>query len=259
MRSVVLVIVSSLVLAACVPQGQQGETGVGFGNYKDYLKEQAARKAVQRGPERTIVPPVTRAPDSGETTTTTVARAEAAPAPVPQPPAPAPTPVAQSPAPVAAEEQTAGQTTEQPAEQPAEQRLARSAISDEQDFEAVSGRETIESDAERIAASRQRYQVIEPGALPERPGDMGPNVVDYALATSHPVGQKIWRRITILSANRFNRNCAGYASSDHAQQDFLARGGPKWDRLGLDPDGDGYACYWDPAPFRAALWANSGN
>ena len=24
------------------------------------------------------------------------------------------------------------------------------------------------------------------------------------------------------------------------------------DRMGLDPDGDGFACAWDPAPFRLA-------
>jgi hypothetical protein len=38
-----------------------------------------------------------------------------------------------------------------------------------------------------------------------------------------------------------------------AQIAFLERGGPKRDTLGLDPDGDGFACYWDPAPFRKAV------
>jgi hypothetical protein len=32
----------------------------------------------------------------------------------------------------------------------------------------------------------------------------------------------------------------------------LSNGGPERDRLGLDPDGDGFACYWDPTPFRLA-------
>ena len=40
--------------------------------------------------------------------------------------------------------------------------------------------------------------------------------------------------------------------SDLAQIEFLERGGPARDRLGLDPDGDGYACAWDPTPFRKA-------
>lgn len=49
------------------------------------------------------------------------------------------------------------------------------------------------------------------------------------------------------------RNCAGYASPDQAQIDFLANGGPQRDRKGLDPDGDGFACGWDPSPFRSAV------
>ena len=49
------------------------------------------------------------------------------------------------------------------------------------------------------------------------------------------------------------RACAKYSSSDLAQSDFLAQGGPRRDRLGLDPDGDGFACAWNPQPFRAAV------
>ncbi len=49
------------------------------------------------------------------------------------------------------------------------------------------------------------------------------------------------------------RNCAKYGSPDLAQMAFLSKGGPKRDRMGLDPDGDGYACSWDPAPFRQAV------
>ena len=33
----------------------------------------------------------------------------------------------------------------------------------------------------------------------------------------------------------------------------LPCGGPERDPRGLDPDGDGFACDWDPAPFRAAV------
>ena len=38
-----------------------------------------------------------------------------------------------------------------------------------------------------------------------------------------------------------------------AQEAFLKAGGPERDRYGLDPDGDGFACRWDPTPFRAAI------
>lgn len=51
-------------------------------------------------------------------------------------------------------------------------RLA-SGISDEQDFDAVSSRESIESDAARRASQAAQYQVVQPGALPTRTGATG--------------------------------------------------------------------------------------
>ena len=125
-------------------------------------------------------------------------------------------------------------------------------ISDEQDFGAVSSRESIQSDAERIAAQRQAYEVIPPEPLPQRPRDTGPNIVAYALSTTNQPGEQVYGRTGILADTRFDRNCGRYASSDEAQRAFLDAGGPQRDRMGLDPDGDGFACYWDPRPFRAA-------
>lgn len=125
-------------------------------------------------------------------------------------------------------------------------------ISDEQDFTAVAQRETIESDAQRIARNRAQYQVVEPTALPERSGSTGPNIVDYALSTQNAVGQQMYNR----SGIRFNSPeaaCARYRSPDLAQEAFLESGGPRRDPKGLDPDGDGFACAWDPTPFRTAL------
>ena len=124
------------------------------------------------------------------------------------------------------------------------------AISDEQDFAAVAARETIESDAARIAANRQQYQEIAPQPLPPRT-DAGPNIVAYALSVTNRVGQPVWRRSALALANH-DRACAGYASPDLAQQDFLRRGGPERDARNLDPDGDGFACAWDPTPFQRA-------
>ena len=125
-------------------------------------------------------------------------------------------------------------------------------ISDEQDFTAVSGRESIESDAQRLEAQKQNYTVVEPKALPKRGGSSGSSIVEYALSTTNPVGQPIYSRSVVFAESRYNRNCAKYASSDLAQEDFLRAGGPKRDTKGLDPDGDGFACYWDPTPFRKA-------
>ncbi len=125
-------------------------------------------------------------------------------------------------------------------------------ISDENDFGAVSSRQSIESDAARIQSNRQQYQVVQPTALPSRNGSAQPNVVQYALQTNHPRGTQVHRRFSVNASAKFQRNCAEYNSADEAQIDFLARGGPERDRRGLDPDGDGYACGWDPAPFRRA-------
>ncbi len=218
MQYAALILSSALAFAACAPSNAPQDSGVGFGNYDEYLREQQvreqqAREAALRGQPQTVAPP------------------ERAAADIPVP--------------------TEGR------------RQAHTGISDEQDFEAVSGRESIQSDAERITANRQRYVVIQPTDLPARPDNSGAGIdsgiVDFALATDNPVGQPIYRRTNFLSGDRFNRNCAKYSSSDLAQRDFLAKGGPARDRMGIDPDGDGFACYWDPEPFRAARRAAFGN
>lgn len=135
---------------------------------------------------------------------------------------------------------------------PAPQSLANPGISDENDFAAVSGRETIESDAERLAKNRQQYQQVAPTAVPPRAGDGSPNIVGYALGTSNPVGARVYSRTGFNLEAKAVRNCGKYSSADQAQTAFLAGGGPQRDKLGLDPDGDGFACSWDPAPFRQA-------
>lgn len=125
------------------------------------------------------------------------------------------------------------------------------ALSDEQSFDAVSSRETIESDAQRRAAQAAAYQVVQPEALPTRTTNTGPNIVQYALSTSHSKGQQLHTRV-LGSQSRMARSCASYPSADAAQRAFLSAGGPERDRYGMDPDGDGFACAWDPAPYRLA-------
>ena len=125
-------------------------------------------------------------------------------------------------------------------------------LSDEQDFGAVSDRQSIESDAERIERNRALYTLIEPTEVPIRPGTDIPNIVAYAIKTSNPIGQPLYLR-PFKSQNRSLWNCAKYVSDAAAQEAFLKAGGPERDRYGLDPDGDGFACRWDPTPFRAAI------
>jgi len=122
-------------------------------------------------------------------------------------------------------------------------------LSQEQDFEVVAAERDIAADAARIAAARQQFQLVRPKEL-EQVGDTGPNIIQYALSADHPVGQKLYRRGNPFAAARLEGKCAGYRTADVAQEQFLAAGGPSRDRLGLDPDGDGYACDWDPATFR---------
>lgn len=122
-------------------------------------------------------------------------------------------------------------------------------ISRENNFDAVASQRSIESDAARVASNRAQYQVIQPTALPTRT-DTGPNIVAYALATTHPIGTQVHRRRGLNAQNRFERSCGQFRSHDQAQIAFLEAGGPERDRSGMDPDGDGYACGWDPSVYR---------
>ena len=133
---------------------------------------------------------------------------------------------------------------------PAPVAVNNAGISDENDFGAVSGRHSIESDKARIAENRAQYAVVQPTALTSRSGSNQPNVVAYALETQHPRGTQLHRRLGFASVAKTQRNCAKYNSADDAQLEFLTRGGPTRDRLALDPDGDGYACDWNPAKYR---------
>lgn len=133
---------------------------------------------------------------------------------------------------------------------PAPKVFSNPGISDENDFAAVDARRSIEADAALRAQNQANYTVITPTTVPQRSGAQGPNIVAFALATSHPRGTKVYNRLGLTSKARYQRACARFGSDEAAQQAFLERGGPKADRIGVDPDGDGYACDWDPAPFR---------
>ena len=78
-----------------------------------------------------------------------------------------------------------------------------------------------------------------------------PVLVSYARTATHTPGTRIWARPD-ANASRAMQACRSYASVDAAQIGFLAHGGPNADPLGLDPDGDGFVCGWNPAPWRQA-------
>ncbi len=124
-------------------------------------------------------------------------------------------------------------------------------ISDEQDFKAVSARESIESDKARIEANKANYQQIAPAALPERTGDAVSPVVAYVLSAPNGLGEAIYDRLPV-KPETYQKACQRYATAEAAQEAFLKAGGPKRNGKKLDPDGDGYACDFDPTPFRQA-------
>ncbi|MEM7489563.1 MAG: hypothetical protein AAF390_10625 [Pseudomonadota bacterium] len=122
-------------------------------------------------------------------------------------------------------------------------------LSREQDFEVVSQQRDIEADAERLRAARRQYQLVTPVEL-QRPDDNGPNIIAYALNRAQPRGASgSFARNPLASNRRAEDRCLRYRTADVAQEDFLAAGGPERDRFGLDPDGDGNACAWDPATY----------
>ncbi len=226
-RSFPVVALPCYFVAACATPVPDSAAGVGFGDYDTY---QAQREAQLTGaPVATntsgVSQPVevqasTLNPD-GSVSITTGDLASVAP--------------------------VAG-TVAAPVSQPVS---GANGISSENDFDAVSSQRDIEADAALIAQNRAQYTVIQPTALPTRTGTNTPNIVAYALQTNNPVGVSLYSRGS-TSASKTARACNAYRSSDAAQEDFLTKGGPERDRMGVDPDGDGFACGWNPTPFRAA-------
>lgn len=78
-----------------------------------------------------------------------------------------------------------------------------------------------------------------------------PVLAAYAARVTHTPGTAVWQRPG-ADASRALRACRSYASADAAQIGFLARGGPEADPIGMDPDGDGFVCGWNSAPWRQA-------
>ena len=235
-------VLSALALAACTPTTSSSGSGVGFQDYNSYVRGAAPAPA---GAPVTVVPP-----GGGFDPAAAAAAIDRSQGVAPVAPVVAPTPVA-TPLPTDSAERPRGGAPAGIKEESGEV-ASHTGISDEQDFDAVSSRETIESDKERIEKNRADYVVVQPKDLPQRPGDTGPNIVEFALATTHAPGVQMYKR-SGMSLRGADSSCAKYSSPDQAQQDFLAKGGPDRDRMGVDPDGDGFACSWDPRPFRTAL------
>lgn len=230
-------------LTACAPAVPDSGAGVGFGDYTEYQAERQARESQLAG---TSIP----APNAVSSETL-----DGAAVPAGGQGDDAADLTAETQAALREQAANSGQTVvhADPGNPPPQTVTTANGMSEETNFEAVSSERSIESDAALIERNRARYKVIAPEALPARSGTSEPNVVQYALQSNHPRGTQVFSRPGLNKESKFRRNCAAYASPDQAQIDFLSKGGPQRDRLGLDPDGDGYACDWDPRPFRKAV------
>ncbi|OAN73021.1 hypothetical protein A8B78_19135 [Jannaschia sp. EhC01] len=106
-----------------------------------------------------------------------------------------------------------------------------------------------------IAESEQAAGGVFDNMQPQQAGDvlpppLIPRVAAFALRTTHLPGQRQWRRNPLRADGQ--AMCAQFASRDEAQDRFLRDGGPERDPNGLDPDGDGFVCGFDPSALRAS-------
>jgi len=121
-------------------------------------------------------------------------------------------------------------------------------ISDTQNFEAVTKKESIKSDKARLEAQRKKFIEIMPTALPTRGKSV--NVAAYALNTTNVVGERKFNRSVGRGSPPNAQSCSRFNLPSDAQAAFLRDGGPRSDPGNLDPDGDGFACAWTPDALR---------
>lgn len=223
MRKAVGFVLTGLVLAACEPSVPNSAAGVGFGDYQSYQQQREA--ALQGAPLSATTLPPPGAPASStaaldaaaaKTTQGTIGADAIAALRATAPSSPGPAPVNP------ATGEYVGVNG-----QPRAPGLPMDAMS--------------HFDGTRAA----------PVTDMTTQGAAGPNLAAYALAATNTPGQKVYERNGFKMTST-EKACAKFVSSDLAQRAFLEKGGPVKDPGNLDPDGDGFACAWDPRPFQAA-------
>ena len=254
---------SGLLLAACdtsAPYSNVIDTtgrGVGFSDYAQYLRAQEELSRIRRAEaaQSRGVGAAQTAPQSAATQPANIGQEAVAAVR-------GMAPVSTTSLPDATPQQASGaQTQQQPAAQPqmtgqpapsqtanAQPQPPRAAGVSEQGYTPQPfGTVAQNTLVERDFVPQVRVSESE---MPQGAG--GPNLFVYALSTTHNVGQTLYNRSHPLRWRRWEAACAQYPSQDLAQEAFLAAGGPERDPDHLDPDGDGFACWWDPTPFRQA-------
>lgn len=229
-----LLLVSPLALAACGPSVPDSGAGVGFSDYSTY---EAQREAALNGGGPVVLPgaqPIV----GGGVTSQPVGGVIGATPPVPAPAAGGFSTERLG----AAIDRASGQSAAVPVT-PVPQPGAPA-------FGAPMA--TIAGTAAPAAVAPVTPVAPAASAVQPTRSSSGPNIVEYAIRTTNAVGTPIYSRSSLLLRDP-QKACAAFASADLAQTAFLEAGGPDRDRKGLDPDGDGFACSWDPSPFRRAV------
>lgn len=218
-----------LTLAAC-EGGSAPNTyaamsqGVGFGDYQRHLRE---RESQGRSNVPYSIPPETRAPAAAPAVDTSTGPLPLGPVSV----------IPATPSPAAS------------AAQPVAQGSGSSTVSDAQTYQPIPFGQRPEG--AEIPPSGTT-EIVHVTSVPTGEAASGPNVMAYALQTRHAVGSAQHRRMNPLRWSRWENACLQFPNQDAAQEAFLATGGPERDPQNLDPDGDGFACWWDPAVYRQA-------
>ncbi|SOC18937.1 hypothetical protein [Rhodobacter maris] len=219
MRKTLVFVLPVLALAACDPPVPNSAAGVGFGDYQSYLQQ---REAALRGSAAMSPASATATPGAASSYGSTGYGA---------------TPVQSAAGQVAAGDGSIG----------AETLAALRATAPAGETNPVQ----VAPNATGVGAPLDAMAPAAPPSPAAATGSAGPNLAAYALAATNAPGQQVYKRGGIKLSNSA-RACGKFISPDLAQMEFLRRGGPERDPANLDPDGDGFACGWDPRPFQAA-------
>lgn len=231
MRKAVAFALSGVVLAACQPAVPNSAAGVGFGDYQTYLHN---REAELRGQEAAVAP-AAKPPVLTEQLNNGAYGASGYGA----------TPVT-SPAGMAAQAQAAAP--------PSDGSIGSETLAALRATSPAGGITATPTPASGSVGAP--LDAMAPAPAPAAVaasvgGASGPNLAAYALAATNAPGQQVYDRGGFHLTST-TKACSKYVSPDLAQMAFLQKGGPQKDPGNLDPDGDGFACGWDPRPFQMA-------
>ena len=101
--------------------------------------------------------------------------------------------------------------------------------------------------AEKLESARKQRIVIETEKPSHSAGTI--NIAAFARSTINKKGESVYARSPFQTFDHWTE-CAFFNTNANAQRFFLRTGGPKVDLKNLDPDGDGFACDWDPSIYR---------